>query len=76
MSLSVGLADSGGGVGLQAGVVDPLKVPEGALPQHPDLVLAEQELVHLELVLGVVVRHLLDHVVGQVYKNNRELPQA
>ena len=55
-----------GGVPLQARVVDPVEVLEGALRHHPDLVLAEEELVHLEPVLGVVVRYLFDHVVGQV----------
>ncbi len=55
-----------GGVSLQAGVVDPEEVLEGALAHQADLVLAQDQLIHLEPVLGVVVRHLRDHVVGQV----------
>jgi hypothetical protein len=64
--LSAVLAYGVGGVALQAGVVDPEEVLEGALAHEADLVLAHEQLIHLEPVLGVVVRHLCDHVVGQI----------
>jgi hypothetical protein len=65
-SLSAVLAYGVGGVAFQAGVVDPEEVLEGALAHEADLVLAQEQLIHLEPVLGVVVRHLRDHVVGQI----------
>jgi hypothetical protein len=68
LSLSAVLAYGVGGVSLQAGEVDPEEVLEGALAHEADLVLAQDQLIHLEPVLGVVVRHLRDHVVGQVYQ--------